>query len=94
VVKHLKPGTLPKLYSAAIEALGTSKLPEAVEALKTALQQGELWAPMRTRRLRAAAATSLRTIGTPQALDALREASEHGPRGARAAAKAQLALIE
>ncbi|HEY4349722.1 MAG TPA: HEAT repeat domain-containing protein, partial [Paraburkholderia sp.] len=82
------------IYAAAVDALGTSKLPEAVDALKTALQQGELWAPMRTRRLRAAAATSLRTIGTPQALDALREASAHGPRGARAAARTQLALIE
>ncbi len=94
VVKHVKPRALPKLYSTAIEVLGTSKLPEAVDALKTALQQGELWAPLRTRRLRAAAATSLRAIGTPQALDALREASEHGPRGARAAAKAQLEQVE
>ena len=90
----MKPAALPRLYSVAIEVLGTSKLPEAVAALKHALQHGELWAPIRTRRLRAAAAASLRAIGTPQALEALREASEHGPRGARAAARAQLALIE
>jgi hypothetical protein len=94
LVKHMKRNALPKIYTAAVEALGTSKIPEAVDALKIALQHGELWAPMRTRRVRAAAATSLRTIGTPQALDALREASQHGPRGARSAARAQLELIE
>jgi len=94
LVKHMKRNALPKIYTAAVEALGTSKIPEAVDALKVALQHGELWAPMRTRRVRAAAATSLRTIGTPQALDALREASQHGSRGARSAARAQLELIE
>jgi hypothetical protein len=94
LVKHLKRGAFPKIYSAAIEALANSKSHDAVQALKVALQHGELWAPIRTRKVRAAAATSLRAIGTPEAIDALREMSAHGPRGARAAARAQLELIE
>ena len=94
LLKHMKRKAFPKIYSAAVEALASSKTPEAVQALKSALQHRELWAPMRTRRVRAAAATSLRAIGTPEAVDALRDMSEHGPRGARAAAKAQLELIE
>ena len=63
-------------------------------ALTFALHQGELWSPMRTRRLRAAAAVSLRTIGTPEAIDALRAISARGPRGARSAAKAELERVE
>ncbi|MBW8894937.1 MAG: HEAT repeat domain-containing protein, partial [Acidobacteria bacterium] len=94
LLKHMKRKAFPKIYAAAVEALASSKTPEAVQALKSTLQHGELWAPMRTRRLRAAAATSLRAIGTPEAIDALRDMSERGPRGARAAAKAQLELIE
>jgi len=94
LVKHMKRAAFPKVYAAAVEALATSKTPEAVQALKVAIHQGELWAPIRTRRLRALAATSLRAIGTPEAIDALREISDRGPRGARAAAKAQLELIE
>jgi len=94
LVKHMKRAAFPKVYSAAVEALASSKTPEAVEALKAAMHQGELWAPMRTRRLRALAAASLRAIGTPEAIQALREISERGPRGARSAAKAQLELIE
>jgi hypothetical protein len=94
LLKHMKRKAFPKIYSAAVEALASSKTPEAVQALKAALHQGELWAPMRTRRVRASAATSLRAIGTPEALEALRDISERGPRGARAAAKAQLELIE
>jgi HEAT repeat protein len=94
LVKHLKRGAFPKIYSAAIEALANSKSNDAVQALKVALQHGELWAPVRTRKLRVAAAASLRAIGTSEAIDALREISERGARGARAAARAQLELIE
>ncbi len=94
LVKHLKRGPFPKIYLAAIEALANSKSTETVQALKAALQHGELWAPMRTRKLRAAAATSLRAIGTAEAIAALRELSDRGPRGARAAARAQLEMIE
>ncbi len=94
LVKHLKRGAFPKIYSAAIEALASSKSNDAVQALKVALQHGELWAPIRTRKLRAAAATSLRAIGTPEAIEALREMSDRGPRGARNAARAQLELID
>jgi hypothetical protein len=94
LVTHMKRAAFPKIYAAAVEALASSKTPEAVQALKVVLQQGELWAPLRTRQLRALAATSLRAIGTPAAIDALREMSGRGPRGARNAARAQLELIE
>jgi len=94
LLKHMKRSEFPRLYAAAIEALGSSKVPGAVDALTFALQQGELWSPMRTRRLRAAAATSLRTIGTPEAIEALRTTSARGSRGARTAARAQLQHVE
>ena len=94
LLKHMKRGAFPKIYSAAVEALAASKSVDAVQALTSVLQHGELWAPIRTRRLRASAATSLRAIGTPDAIEALRALSERGPRGARAAAKEQLALLE
>jgi HEAT repeat protein len=74
----------------SVEALATVGGPEAVEALKYALFQGDWWSPFKTRRLRTAAAKALRRIGTPAALDALREASARGARGVRAAARAQL----
>jgi len=61
--------------------------------LNFALHQTEWWAPMRTRRIRAAAAGALRQIGTPAALDVLRAAASRGPRGVRAAARAQLASV-
>jgi hypothetical protein len=35
----------------------------------------------------------LRRIGTPPAIAVLREASTHGPRGARAAARAELSRL-
>ena len=94
LVTRMKRASFPKIYAAAVEALAASKMPEAVKALKVVLHHGELWAPMRTRRLRTAAATSLRAIGTAEALDALREIADRGPRGARNAARAQLELIE
>jgi len=94
LLKHLKRSAFPRIYAAAVEALGSSKTPSAVEALTFALHQGELWSPMRTRRLRASAAASLRSIGTPEAIEALRTTSARGPRGARAAARAELAHVE
>jgi hypothetical protein len=90
LLRHLDRRRLQQVYLAAIDALGASGGPDAVEALKFALHQGDWWAPFTTRRLRGAAAQALRQIGTPAALDALRESSEHGPRGVRAAAKTEL----
>ena len=94
LVRHLPRRTLPQLHAAALEALSSFGGADSVEALKFALHQGEFWAPMRTRRVRAAAAAALRRIGTPAALDALRAASSGGPRGARAAARGELAGLE
>ena len=94
LVRHLDRKAFPAVYIGAIEALGSFGGPDAVEALKHALQQGHWMAPMRTRRTRAAAAQALRKIGTPPALAALQEASTRGPRGMRAAARAELKRLE
>ena len=92
-VRHIDRRKFPSLYLTSIDALGGMQGPEAVEALKVALQHGDWWAPMRTRRTRAAAARALRIIGTPAALDALRDASTRGSRGVRTAAKAELGQV-
>ena len=93
LVRHMRRRALPQIYSAALEALGSSGAPDAVDALNFALHQKEWWAPLRTRRIRATAAAALRQIGTPAALDALRAAASRGPRGVRVAARAQLASV-
>ncbi|HXG54364.1 MAG TPA: HEAT repeat domain-containing protein [Vicinamibacterales bacterium] len=93
LVRHLNRSKHPHVYLSAIESLGTFGDPDSVTALKTALHQGEWWAPLRTRRSRAAAAGALRRIGTAPALDVLRGASASGNRGARAAARAELAQL-
>lgn len=90
LVRHLDRRKFPVLYMSVIDALGTMKGPEAIDALKAALQHGDWWAPIRTRRTRAAAARALRANGTPEALAALRDASTRGGRGVRAAARAEL----
>lgn len=91
LVRHMDRRKEPQLYASAVDALGTFGGPDAVEALKIALYQGDWWAPGKTRHTRQAAAQALRRIGTPAALDVLREAAERGPRGVRAIARAQLA---
>ena len=90
LVRHMDRRKEQQLYTAAVVALGTFGGPDAVEALKLALHQGDFWSPLATRRLRSAAAQALRRIGTPAALDVLREASSRGPRGVRAAARSEL----
>lgn len=81
---------LQAVYVGAIEALGHIGGDDAVGALKFALHQGDWWAPVRTRRLRAAAAAALRRVGTAAAREVLRDASARGPRGVRRAARAEL----
>jgi HEAT repeat protein len=58
------------------------------------MQQGEWRAPLRTRRVRTAAARALRLIGTEPAIAALQDAANRGPRGMRAAARAELKRLE
>lgn len=93
LIKHLDRRALPRIYVTAVEGLGSFGGDEAIEALKFALHHGEWWAPVRTRRIRAAAASALMSIGTPAAVEALRAASSRGPRGVRAAARAELARL-
>jgi hypothetical protein len=93
LVRNLNRSRHAPVYLAALEALGTFADPAAVDALAGALNRGDLWAPMRTRKARAAAAASLRRIGTPQAIEALQSAARRGSRGTRAAARAQLAEL-
>jgi HEAT repeat protein len=94
LVRNLNRKTFPVLYVSAVEALGSFGGPDAVEALKHALQQGDWLSPLRTRRTRAAAAHALRRIGTDAAIAALRDATTRGPRGMRAAARAELKGLE
>jgi HEAT repeat protein len=93
LLRHLDRRAQPRIYLAAIEALGTFGGPDAIEALKYALHQGDWWAPFETRRLRSAAAQGLRRIGTPASIEVLRQCSQSGPRGVRSAAKSELARV-
>jgi hypothetical protein len=93
LLRHVDRRALPRVYVGAIDALGAFGGPEAVEALKFALHQGDWKAPFETRRLRAAAAQALRKVGTPAAIDVLRDCSTRGPRGVRAAARTELARL-
>ena len=75
LVRHLDRKAFHSVYLGAIDALGSFGGPDAVEALKEALQRGDWMAPLRTRRTRASAAQALRQIGTRAAVAALREAA-------------------
>jgi HEAT repeat protein len=90
LVRHLDRKAFHGVYLSAIDALGSFGGPDAVEALKDALQRGDWMAPLRTRRTRAAAAQALRQIGTPAAVAALNDAAARGPRGVRRAARVEL----
>jgi hypothetical protein len=92
-VRHLDRRAQPALYVSAVDALGSFGGPEAVDALKFALHQGDWWAPMKSRQVRAAAAKALRRIGTTDALETLRDAAARGRWGVKAAARAELARL-
>lgn len=86
-------GDYEDFYRSALETLGHLGVSSesALQALRGALDRGEWWAPVRTRRLRAAAATALRAIGSPEAVAVLEGATASNIRGVRAAARAALA---
>ena len=86
-------GDYGAFYVSALETLGHLGVSSdaVVQALRGALDRGEWWAPIRTRRLRAAAATALRALGSDEATTALEAAAINGGRGVRAAARAALA---
>lgn len=90
LVRHVDRKAFHTVYVGAIEALGSFGGPDAVEALKEALQHGDWLAPFRTRQTRVAAAQALRRIGTSPAVAALRDASTRGSLGVRRAARAEL----
>ncbi|MGD9905491.1 MAG: HEAT repeat domain-containing protein [Vicinamibacterales bacterium] len=86
-------GDFEDFYRSALETLGHLGVSSdaTLQALRGALDRGEWWAPVRTRRLRTAAAMALRTIATPEAVAVLEGAAYAGKRGVRAAARAALA---
>lgn len=90
LLRHVNRKAFPTVYVGAIDALGSFGGPDAVEALKDALQHGDWFAPFRTRQTRAAAAQALRKIGTVPAVAALRDASTNGTFGVRRVARAEL----
>ena len=93
LLRRLDRRVQPRVYVAAIEALGTFGGGDAVSALTFALHQREWWAPLRTRRVRGASAAALRKIGTDPAVEALQAAAKTGSRGVRSAARGELARI-
>ncbi|MCA1563709.1 MAG: HEAT repeat domain-containing protein, partial [Acidobacteria bacterium] len=91
LVKRLDARAFAPVILNAIAALGVIGGADAVDALRYALHvPGAWWSPGATRVRRAAAAEALGRIKTPDALQTLREAAARGPRGMRAAARAQL----
>ena len=90
LVRHIDRRAQRSVFESALDALGLYGGPEAVEALEWAIQQGDWWAPMRTRASKRKAAAALRRIGAPDAIQALRTAAAEGSRSTRAAARAVL----
>ena len=91
IVRHVDHrGVLRNVFLRSIEALGMFRDEPSIDLLKEVLYRGEWWTPRRTAKLRGAAAQALRRIATPAAIQALQHAAEEGPRGDRAAARAQL----
>lgn len=91
IVRHVDHrGILRDVFLRSVEALGTFKDELSIDLLKEVLYRGEWWSPRRTAKLRGTVAQALRKIGTPAAIQALQHAAENGPRGVRAAARAQL----
>lgn len=86
-------GPQADLYMRAIQALGTLRHNDGVEALARALRRGDWWAPRRTFALRAAAAAALARIGTAEAALALEDAITNGTRGVRNAARLHAAAV-
>jgi HEAT repeat protein len=90
LTRHVDRKAFHTVYVGAIDALGSFGGPDAVEALKEALEHGDWLAPFRTRQTRTAAARALRKIGTSPAVAALRDAAARGSLGVRRAARAEL----
>jgi HEAT repeat protein len=95
VLLHSRPrGRLASIHLSMVEALGKmTPRTESVRALEQVLQHRDWWAPFRTTTLQQAAANSLRRLGTPEAVAVLEAAAVAGSRGARKAARAQIAQL-
>ena len=97
LVRQLDRTAVPGVYVGAIEALGSFGGPDAVEALKDALQQGDWWAPLRTRRDArggGAGAARDRHAGRRRRRCARRIRGRAAPRGVRAARRMARARTE
>jgi HEAT repeats/PBS lyase HEAT-like repeat len=89
-------GRFEKVYTQAIEALGTLRVSDEVTlgALRRATgARAEWWNLWRTRVLRAAAVKALAAIGTPDALAVLETTAATGGFGAKAAAREAVAAV-
>jgi HEAT repeat protein len=95
VVRQTEPeGKLYHVHANMIDAIGNLKAhADSVRTLRQALYRGKWWSPFRSSALRHRAALALRRLGTPDAKAALQEAVNGKSRGARRAARAQLAGI-
>jgi hypothetical protein len=83
--------TLQRAWLAAVEGLGAIGGDDAVRTLRDALGRGDWWAPFRSAACRRHVAAALGRMATPAALQALHATAASGPRGARAAARGELA---
>jgi len=90
LLKAPRRGAMWEVHARALERLGSLESRYAVEPLAAVLQQRQLWSPFRMAALHRVAVQALGRVGTPEARDVLEDTASHGPRLARAAARAQL----
>jgi len=83
-------GAMWPIHERAIERLGSLGGRYSVNALSAVLQRRQFWSPFRMARLHRRAVDALGQIGTPDAVAVIETVASHGPRRARAAARARL----
>ena len=82
-------GVMWVVHKRAIQRLGALGGRHAVDALAAVLQRRQFWSPFRMASLHKLAVDALGQIGTPDAMAVIETVASHGPRWARAAARAR-----